>query len=234
MREFKHLLVGSDNILYRKIKGKDDKQVVLPSRLKPLVYKKLHVNMGHLGYDRTLELIRDRFYWPQMNDEVKHFVGKIYKCVKDKRPVRLPQVPQKNITSSAPMELVVLDFLHLDTCVGRFQYLLVITDHLPSTQAYLTRNKEAKAAAEKLFNDYILRFGMPGKIIHDQGREFENKLFQQLPKSCNIKKTSHQAIPSPVQQASGTDEPSIISMLKTLESSENKSWKNHINKLVHA
>ena len=47
-------------------------------------------------------------------------------------------------------------------------------------------------------------------------------------------KTSHQAIPSPVQQVSGTDEPSIISMLKTLESSENKSWKNHINKLVHA
>ena len=188
MREFKHLLVGSDNILYRKIKGKDDKQVVLPSRLKPLVYKKLHVNMGHLRYDRTLELIRDRFYWPQMNDEVKHFVGKIYKCVKDKRPVRLPQVPQKSITSSAPMELVVLDFLHLDTCVGRFQYLLVITDHLPSTQAYLTRNKEAKAAAEKLFNDYILRFGMPGKIIHDQGREFENKLFQQLPKSCIIKR----------------------------------------------
>ena len=39
MREFKHLLVGSDNILYRKIKGKEDKQVVLPSRPKPFVYK---------------------------------------------------------------------------------------------------------------------------------------------------------------------------------------------------
>ena len=74
--------------------------------------------MGHLGYERTLELIRERFYWPQMNDEVKHFVGKICKCVKDKRPVRLPQAQQKSITSSAPMELVGLDFLHLDTCVG--------------------------------------------------------------------------------------------------------------------
>ena len=47
MRQFKHLLVGSDNILYRKIKGKEDKQVVIPSRLKRLVYKELHVNMGH-------------------------------------------------------------------------------------------------------------------------------------------------------------------------------------------
>ena len=36
--------------------------------------------MGHLGYERTLELIRERFYLPQMNDKVKNFAGKIYKC----------------------------------------------------------------------------------------------------------------------------------------------------------
>ena len=62
MREFKHLLVGTDTTLYRKIKCKEDKQVVLPSRLKPLAYKELHVNMGHLGYERTLELIAERFF----------------------------------------------------------------------------------------------------------------------------------------------------------------------------
>ena len=84
MREFKHLQVGSDNILYWKIKGKEDKQVALPSRLKTPVYKELHENMSHLVYERTLELIRERFYWSQMNDEVKHFVGKICKGVKDK------------------------------------------------------------------------------------------------------------------------------------------------------
>ena len=80
MREFKHLLVGTDNILYRKIKGKEDKQVVLPSRLKPLVYKELHVNMGHLGYERTLELIRERFYWPQMNE---HCLNKGTECLSE-------------------------------------------------------------------------------------------------------------------------------------------------------
>ena len=77
--------------------------------------------MGHLGYERTLELIRERPYWPQLNDEVKHLVGKISKCVKDKRAVRLSQAPQKSITYSAPVELAELDFLHLDTCDGGFQ-----------------------------------------------------------------------------------------------------------------
>ena len=76
MQEFKHLLVGSNNILYRKIKGKEDRQVALPNRLKILVYKELHENMGHLGYERTLELISERFYWSQMNDEVNILLGK--------------------------------------------------------------------------------------------------------------------------------------------------------------
>ena len=82
MGEFKHLQVGSDNILYRKIKDKENKQVVLPSQLKPLVYKELHLNMNHLGYERTLELIRERFDWQKMNDEVKHFVGSILRVLR--------------------------------------------------------------------------------------------------------------------------------------------------------
>ena len=191
--------------------------------------------MGYLGYERTLKLVKERFYWPQMNDEVKQIVGKICKCIKDKKPVRLPQAPQESITCSAPMKLVGRGFLHLDTCVGGFQYLLVITDHFTRyTQVYPTRKKEAKTSAEKLFNDYILRFGMPGQIVHDQGREFENKLFQQLSKSCNIKRLCltpyHPQCNGQVERMSR----SIILMLKTLESTEKKSWKNHINKLVHA
>ena len=55
----------------------------------------------------------------------------------------------------------------------------MITDHFTRyTQGYPTRNKEAKTATEKLFNDYTLGFGMSGKIIHDQGRDFETKFFQ--------------------------------------------------------
>ena len=61
-----------------------------------------------------------------------------------------------------------LDFLHLDTSVDELQYLLAITDQFTRyDQVYPTHNKEAKTAGEKLINYYILRFEMPGKIIHD-------------------------------------------------------------------
>ena len=140
----------------------------------------------------------------------------------------------KCIISSAPMKLASFDFLHLGTCEGGFQYLLVITDHFTRyTQVYPTCNKEAKAAADQLFNDYILRFEMPGKSIHDQDQEFESRFFQLQPKLFNIKKRRNTSYhPQWNGQVERMNQP-IISMLKALESTEKKTWKNHINKLVH-
>ena len=117
--ELHNLELGSDKILYRK--GDENNQVILPRRLKPLVFKELHVDMGHLGYDQTLELIKERFFWPKMYDDVKYFVTRICKCIKDKKPKTLPQASLKTIESSSPMELIGLDFLHLDTCTSGFQ-----------------------------------------------------------------------------------------------------------------
>ena len=117
------LEIDENNLLYRITEDKN--QLLLPNSLRPLIYSELHVKMGHLGVERTLELIRERFYWPKMASDVTYFVTKVCSCVKSKRP----NIIMKSITSSAPFELVGIDFLHLDPCNGGYEYLLVITDH---------------------------------------------------------------------------------------------------------
>ena len=58
-----------------------------------------------------------------------------------------------------------------------------MVDHFTRyTQAYASQNKSGKTAAEKLFNDFILCFGIPDRILHGQGVEFENKLLKELEK----------------------------------------------------
>ena len=137
-----------------------------------------------------------------MGSDIFHFITKACSCVKKKIPSKLEKAPLQYISTNAPTELVGLDFLHLDPCVGGYEYLLVITDHFTGfTQAYPTANKKAKTAAEKLYCDFMLKSGLPDKILRDQGGEFENDLFKELAKLCGVKrKEQHHTTPKPMEK----------------------------------
>lgn len=99
---------------------------MLPPRLRQLVYSEFHANMGHLGIEKTLQLLRERLCWANMANSISHCVTKVCLCVNQKRPVKHKQAPKQTMTSDSPMELIGVDFLYLGTCKVGIDYLLVI------------------------------------------------------------------------------------------------------------
>ncbi|GFX87407.1 retrovirus-related Pol polyprotein from transposon opus [Trichonephila clavipes] len=46
---------------------------------------------------------------------------------------------------------------------------------------------KAEAASKAFYEQWVCRFGVPGKIITDQGRQFESQLFRSLAAICGAK-----------------------------------------------
>ena len=229
-RHFDSLFLNKNDVLMKKVQ--ECEQIILPSSYHKMVYKQIHENMGHLGSDKVIELAKRRFYWPGMISDIETYVKKGCKCLKDRKPNK---AVLGTIETTQPFEIISIDFLHLDRCKRGFEYLLVAVDNFTRfAQAYPTKNKSAKAAADKIFNDLVLHFGFPKRVHHDKGAEFNNKLWNRLHKLTGVQKSNttpyHAMGNGQCERLNRT----IIGMLKTLSDTEKSDWKNHVKKLTFA
>lgn len=234
VREFPNLVLRR-GVLHRVswVDGQQRQQLVLPKSLRAVALRGLHNDVGHLGRDKTLELVRERYYWPRMATDVEEWVRNCMRCKVSKGTgTREPLV---SIVTTQPLELVCLDYLTLEMSKGGYENVLVITDHFTRyALAIPTRNQSARTTAEAFVNGFAVHYGLPLRIHTDQGRNFESKLIREMCAVLGIEK-SHTTPYHPM--GNGMTEKfnsTLISMLKTLEGEEKGNWKAHIAPLVHA
>ena len=92
------------------------------------------------------------------------------------------------------MELLHLDFLTLGGKNGdaKGTNIMVIADHFTRyAQAYVTPKQTAVVVAGALWENFLVHYGWPEKILMDQGKSFENNLFREL---CSLAKVKNYAL----------------------------------------
>lgn len=129
MRREQSRLTMKEGLLHRgsKMASAEVMQLVLPSKYIPTILKSMHDSMGHLGIDRTTDLVRNRFYWPKMLRDTEIYIQNCGACIACKSPFQ--NAPLHQITSSGPMDLVCIDFLSLEPDTRGMDSILVVTDH---------------------------------------------------------------------------------------------------------
>ncbi|MCJ8730139.1 hypothetical protein PDJAM_G00180710 [Pangasius djambal] len=234
LREMNKLEVR-DKMLYRKrqIGNETHYQIVLPEKFRNMVMTSLHNDMGHLGFDRTLDLTRSRFFWPRMANDVEKWIKSCSRCVCRKA---LPEkaAPLVNIQVSRPLELVCMDFLSIEPDRSNTKDVLVITDFFTKyAVAIPTPNQKARTVAKCLWENFIVHYGFPEKLHSDQGPDFESKTIKELCDLAGIHKvrtTPYHPRGNPVERFNRT----LLSMLGTLKAQEKTHWRDFVKPLVHA
>ena len=235
MRDWDKLFI-KDGVLYRKshaTTGEDLSQLVLPSSQRDQVLTGLHNDLGHLGRDRTTEMVRARFFWPRLAQDVQKWVHECTSCIK--RKVSIPDRAELvNIKSSQPMELVCIDYLSLEPSKGGIENILVITDHFTRlAHAVPTKNQTAKTTAKAL-HDFFLVYGYPRYLHSDQGRNFLSKTISELCAIAGITKTRTTPYHAMGNGMTERFNHTLLDMLGTLQEDQKKDWKSYVPSMVQA
>ena len=113
--------------------------------------------------------------------------------------------------------------------------ILVITDHFTRyAQAYVTRTQTSQMTVKTLWDKFIVHYGLPEKILTNQGQNFESQLVADLCELMGVQKiwTSpyHPQTNGQCERFNST----LFNMLGTSPKEKKSEWKNHIGTLVHA
>ena len=169
-----------------------------------------------------------------MDSYIKSKVKACDRCIKKKTNIgqRAGLIP---IESSAPMEIVCIDYLSLEPSKGGIKNILVITDHFTRyVQTIPTRNQTARTAARVLFDNFIAHYGFSASIHSDQGQCFESNLINELCTIANVEKSRttpyHPMGNGQVERYNQT----LLQRLGTMMESKKSDWKVHVPSLVHA
>lgn len=176
----------SQGILYRY--SPDDEteeaQLVVPAAVQPEILKQFHdaPHAGHHGVERTLHKIRQRFYWTGMRRTIADYLRQCPECQRYKPSNMVPAGLLQTPVMRQRLEVIAVDlFGPLPEGPSGQKWVFVIEDTTTRwTELFALTHATAEECAWTLVNEYCLRYGVPRRIISDNGPQFISSIMQHL------------------------------------------------------
>lgn len=190
-------LTLKDNFLCRVWEIEDSNmttyQIVVPLSQRRYILQQMHdaKTSAHLGMTKTLNKIRQNYYWPGLQSDVRSYISGCDVCSRRKAPLKTKRAPMQPLQVGYPLERIATDILgEFPETENGNRYIIVISDYFTKwTEAFPMRNMEAQTVAKIVTNEVICRLGCPATIHSDQGRQYESILFTEVCKLLQICKT---------------------------------------------
>ena len=211
---------------------------VVPTSYRQKAIDGCHRDAGHQGQQRTVSLLRERFWWPDMAARARKAVQGCHRCIVHEGDGGV--APLRSIVATSPLELMHVDYTTMERIAPlneqpRVANVLVLTDHFTRfAVAYVTKDQKAKTVARCLYEDFIAVFGAPSRLMSDQGANFLSEVIRELCKLLAVQRcrtTPYHA------QSNGQVErlhQTLMRMIGKLDKEKKSDWPNHLAEIVQA
>lgn len=218
-----------NNRVYR-IVGEEIKWLV-PKGVRWQILKMNHDDVGHCGFDKTLQRIRKNYWFAKMRKFVNKYVSSCLECLHHKTPGGKREGELHPIDKpSVPFHTIHAD--HLGPFVKSKKgncYLLVIVDGFTKFVNMRPVKDTKSTTTIRVLKDHISNFGVSTRLITDKGTSFTSGVFKDFIKSHGTKHIVN-AVATP--RANGQVERFNRTILNALSTSshgkDERSWDEHI------
>jgi len=144
---------------------------------------------GHMGQDKTSELIRRNFWWPKMNERLIDFVRSCLECQKNKSSHHAPYGLSSPLELPyAPWQSIAMDFItELPQSEGCDQ-LCVIVDRFTKMAHFIPLKEKTALDLARIFAKEIWKnHGLPTDIVSDRDSRFTSEVWREFLKILDIR-----------------------------------------------
>ena len=160
-------------------------QVLVPVTLRAFICRRYHgvPVSGHLGRRRSYDQIRRSYYWPGMYKDITRWIAACLACRQRKTPRPLKAgFPGCVTTATRPWQKVSIDIVstNMKSSTGHAYILTILDVFTRYTVAVPLRRHTAREIGGALFKHLFCKFGKPGSLYSDEGKEFVNEAMTKL------------------------------------------------------
>lgn len=191
---------------------------------------------AHMGVAKTLQRVKDHFYWPRMAYDTEKYVQKCESCQLNKyrnassrAPMGLPKSP------SRPWQMVAIDYMGPYPRSKRGnQYLLVVIDIFSKfTMLKPMRRAETGTLLNYMEDSIFLVFGVPEVIITDNAKQFTAKNTKSFFDKYGVTHWTN-AYYHPQNNPAERVNRSILSAIRCYLKGDQREWDENIGKIACA
>ena len=136
---------------------------------------------GHVGITKCYQTISQRFYCPNLAEQLRAYITGCHVCQLFKRGKKFDRPLQKRVNVNVPaMTQISMDIKHMPISHG-YSYILVLLVALPLN---LTKTPHILQVFQK---GYVAYFGPPTHIVCDQDAAFTSSLMEAFTEQLGIK-----------------------------------------------